>query len=437
MPASSQLSLAEYGARSIGELAATARSYDFNPAVGLIFWIRTAGGVLRQAKIYDKEGALDEAYIFYMRYAQLVLDTLPGHPATRHKGSKDAASAEKMMKSPTIKDVLNRLAQLKPKIEAAHLEFMQREQAITERQAALEQQRRLEVWAASEASQNAEALPEPMTVDLRGLGVADHPELGLQRSSSSGITVPPPPVWSATSPGPPSYDSVVMSKYPTIPQQPQTMDYSQSSHASPPVAEKVTVEHKARRTTEGGAPLRTIFIPTELRSSFLKLALSNTRRKLETCGILCGVLNRNAFFVTHLVLPEQESTSDTCSTTDEESLFEFLDSHELFTLGWIHTHPTQTCFLSSVDVHTQNSYQLMLPEAVAIVCSPSHEPSWGVFRLTDPPGIQAITNCRATATFHPHAESNLYTDAAMPAGHASFRSGLPFAIEDLRGRRRK
>ncbi len=33
------------------------------------------------------------------------------------------------------------------------------------------------------------------------------------------------------------------------------------------------------------------------------------------------------------------------------------DRRALYPLGWIHTHPTQTCFLSSVDVHTQCGYQ--------------------------------------------------------------------------------
>ena len=39
---------------------------------------------------------------------------------------------------------------------------------------------------------------------------------------------------------------------------------------------------------------------------------------------------------------------------------------------WFQTHPTQTAFLSSVDLHTHCSYQLMLPEAIAIVCAPKH-----------------------------------------------------------------
>jgi STAM-binding protein len=39
----------------------------------------------------------------------------------------------------------------------------------------------------------------------------------------------------------------------------------------------------------------------------------------------------------------------------EEEIFEAQMSRDLYPLGWIHTHPSQTCFLSSVDVHTQVS----------------------------------------------------------------------------------
>jgi STAM-binding protein len=52
------------------------------------------------------------------------------------------------------------------------------------------------------------------------------------------------------------------------------------------------------------------------------------------------------------------------------------------TLGWIHTHPTQTCFLSSIDLHTHFSYQVMLPEAIAIVMAPTSVPDSGIFSLS-------------------------------------------------------
>ena len=62
----------------------------------------------------------------------------------------------------------------------------------------------------------------------------------------------------------------------------------------------------------------------------------------------------------------------------------------LLTFGWIHTHPTQTCFLSSIDMHTQFSYQIMMPEAIAIVMAPSKEPNSGVFTLT-PKGMDILS----------------------------------------------
>jgi len=40
------------------------------------------------------------------------------------------------------------------------------------------------------------------------------------------------------------------------------------------------------------------------------------------------------------------------------------------------THPTQTAFMSSVDLHTHFPYQAMLPEAIAIVVAPSKWPEY-------------------------------------------------------------
>ena len=42
----------------------------------------------------------------------------------------------------------------------------------------------------------------------------------------------------------------------------------------------------------------------------------------------------------------------------EEEIFEVQDSRALYPLGWIHTHPSQTCFLSSVDIHTHCGFQV-------------------------------------------------------------------------------
>ncbi|KAF6106474.1 STAM binding protein [Phyllostomus discolor] len=65
------------------------------------------------------------------------------------------------------------------------------------------------------------------------------------------------------------------------------------------------------------------------------------------------------------------------------------------------THPTQTAFLSSVDLHTHCSYQMMLPESIAIVCSPKFQET-GFFKLTDH-GLEEISSCRQKG-FHPHSK---------------------------------
>lgn len=147
--------------------------------------------------------------------------------------------------------------------------------------------------------------------------------------------------------------------------------------------------------------LRRVVVPNDLTLRFLRLAESNTGRGLETCGVLCGRLTRDELSVSHVVVPKQSSGPDFCDMENVEELFSFQDKHNLLTLGWIHTHPTQTAFLSSVDLHTHCSFQLMLPEAIAIVCAPRHN-DCGMFRLTAP-GISQVSQCPLKG-FHPHSK---------------------------------
>ena len=124
---------------------------------------------------------------------------------------------------------------------------------------------------------------------------------------------------------------------------------------------------------ENGNPLRCLFLPADLRTTFLSIASKNTRNNLETCGMLCGTIMSNALFISRLVIPEQEGTSDMCEMTNENALFEYCTQEDLIVLGWIHTHPSQSCFMSSRDLHTHCGFQVMMPEAVAIVCAPSRD----------------------------------------------------------------
>ncbi|KAJ1836220.1 hypothetical protein LPJ63_000478 [Coemansia sp. RSA 2711] len=186
--------------------------------------------------------------------------------------------------------------------------------------------------------------------------------------------------------------------------------------------------------TEGGVRMRPIQVPEGIFEEFIDIASKNTRSNLETCGILCGkqIPGQEALVMTTLIIPKQRATSDTCVTEHEEELFVEQMDRDLITLGWIHTHPSQTCFMSSLDLHTQCSYQLMLPEAIAIVCSPQHDPRFGIFRLTDPMGIDTIQSCKEKSAFHPHDDSKVIYTNASDGSHVVL-ANYDFDIVDIRG----
>ncbi|XP_057958215.1 AMSH-like ubiquitin thioesterase 3 [Malania oleifera] len=179
-------------------------------------------------------------------------------------------------------------------------------------------------------------------------------------------------------------------------------------------------------------PYQHLHIPVKMMDDFLRLARENTTRNLETCGVLAGSLKNRVFHITTLIVPKQESTSDSCQTLNEEEIFEVQDKFSLFPLGWIHTHPSQTCFMSSVDLHTHYSYQIMLPEAIAIVMAPTDTTSpHGIFHLSDPGGVSIIRNCQQRG-FHPHEEPLDGTPIYEHCSHVYMNPKLKFEVVDLR-----
>ncbi|KAG1896946.1 uncharacterized protein F5891DRAFT_1165455 [Suillus fuscotomentosus] len=160
--------------------------------------------------------------------------------------------------------------------------------------------------------------------------------------------------------------------------------------------------------------LKTVSLPRECLPRFLSIPSLNMARNRETFRLLLGQDKGNKFTVTTLLIQRQHSTSDTC-TMDEEEL--------------IHTHPSQSCFMSSVDLHTHSGFQRMLPESFAVVCAPKFTPNFGIFRLTDPPGLQTNLDCNVKEAFHLHPEVPIYTDADK--GHVQMKD-IPLEILDLR-----
>lgn len=190
----------------------------------------------------------------------------------------------------------------------------------------------------------------------------------------------------------------------------------------------VLSEVKARKS------MRDVHVSKGLMDQFLQFAAQNTRKSIETCGILAGSLSPDdsRFTVTALIVPKQEGTTDTVQALSEEEIFEVQDSRALYPLGWIHTHPSQSCFLSSVDVHTHCGYQTMLDEAIAIVMAPTDARTpVGIFRLTTPGGLQLIQKCPLRG-FHPHGQTETGQDLYELCGHVYLNPRVDFEVIDLR-----
>lgn len=171
---------------------------------------------------------------------------------------------------------------------------------------------------------------------------------------------------------------------------------------------------------------------------FAKLAAPNTYagdRGVETCGVLAGVERGGGLSVTHIILPPQTGQPDDCEVTDDEALLGYCLKHQLTAVGWIHTHPSQDCFLSALDLHTHAGYQSCLPEAIAIVVAPRDARcTMAVFRLTDGDGLgqgglQLIQACERRG-FHPHEASFPIYESS---GHVVFSDTASLTVADLRG----
>lgn len=179
---------------------------------------------------------------------------------------------------------------------------------------------------------------------------------------SAPISHPPPPVSS-------SYEQRQFAM-------PSSSTYANTRPYVPPPSAPPFVPPEAPRAGRDPVPneLKHVSLPRECLPRFLSIAALNTSMNRETCGLLLGKDRGRKFVVTTLLIPKQRATSDTCTMEEEELVLQFTEERSLITLGWIHTHPTQSCFMSSVDLHTHGGFQRMLPESFAVVCSPQHTP---------------------------------------------------------------
>ncbi|KAF3763359.1 hypothetical protein M406DRAFT_49060 [Cryphonectria parasitica EP155] len=450
---------------SIEEITSEANNFKYSNNVPFKHWLRAADSLHRQGKAYVRDGNLAQAYLLLYRFSTLVIKYIPTHPEAKDPEGKNTLKALRARTKP----VLETLSELNPQLKAAYDEWVKIHETQQDASTHLDGEKSSFAKRASkdpalswnprvrakllDADDNQELAVDLANREIRRrdaarkatrqAGISEEEE---QQRRTAGLW----DNWDAPATRKRSVDDgdirlnmdAVRRRLDQADQarQPPSPDGIRSQSSTSNFYDRAPSERYTFRPAaylENGTPLRSIFLPTGLRDEFLRLAGPNTRKGLEMCGILCGTAVNNALFISCLVIPQQTCTSDTCETDNEEAVMEFCMQEDLMVFGWIHTHPTQSCFMSSRDMHTQSGYQVMMPESIAIVCAPRSEPSFGIFRLTNPPGLDHILRCTQSATFHPHSLDNLYTDAVHPTGHVYHSSQMDFTVEDLRTKSRK
>lgn len=362
-------------------LSEHASKVEIDPNIPPGRYYRTGVEMVRLANMNMQDSNYENAFILYMKFITLFVDKIRNHPQYGNIPAKD-----KMMNTHALRTVIPKAEELKKQLLEQYqveldkyLEDLKEREKIEKIEKERLRQEQLQRQKEEEEKKNKKAALA-----------------AIQAKAAVSVNM-------------------------VVPEEVKELPSVTSKNGSPIRNDKgfkdmkrPTIDRSTKPflLTSDGLSLRDVILPAKLMHDFLKLAFTNTMSNKETCGILAGRLERNKLLVTHLLIPEQTGTPDSCTTHNEEDIFDYQDQHNLITLGWIHTHPTQTAFLSSVDLHTHCAYQLMMAEAIAIVCAPKYDET-GFFMLTPDYGLDFIANCRQSG-FHPHpTEPPLY----MKAGH--------------------
>ncbi|XP_033745608.1 STAM-binding protein-like [Pecten maximus] len=412
-------------------------------------YLRSGLEMIRMAKVYDEEGNIESAFVLYTKFISLFVEKLPKHPEFKSAPSTDIAAVRQKVKLafPVAEQIKGKLTKKYAEIERKRQaeerkiqEELERQQDKIRQEEELRRRQQEEEenclrlaseakWMQEQEHRLLELKEQEMMKNIdsqsqiHGPAVANNADKTGLNNQNTKPSAPHGALGLAFIPnnlddGRPKIEknllndpSRISSSVPNIPDRElkKNLVISDSdSRLGPPGVDR-TSKPAFDHFTSIGVPghnkggLRDVFIPSDLVRKFLGMAEHNTMKNIETCGILAGKLSKNAFYISDVLIPKQAGTSDSCVAEDEEDILMYQDPRDLITLGWIHTHPSQTAFLSSVDMHNQYGYQAMLPEAIAIVCAPKFNET-GIFTLTQDTGMPDIGNCRERG-FHDHRKT--------------------------------
>lgn len=372
-------------ATSFDELSKYIELRPIEPQIRFRIYCNSCETLGREGRFALAEGDLEKAYIYFMKFAVLWIEKLPNHPEFR----ESEHNVRKQELHRKCRDVLDELEKIKTDLKELYPKYrvwLARQEKIRthlkKKRRQIEEERKCREFE-EERNEEKERKCREIEEERKCRDSVFQENLNDERSIESSYA---------------SLDSL--------------MSWSNGPDLM------------------GVDLLCQVMIDQELIDRFMENIQNDLDHQTESCGLLSGRLNNDLgqYEVTHLLIPKQKGTENTCHSLNEEDTGVYQIEHELQPLGWIHTHPTQDCFLSSVDLHMQLGFQQVLPEAIAIVCAPRSQPNLGIFHLT-PQGMVHLQNCQEGCSFHPHLESGLYEASR----HVIVRTGLPkFEIIDFR-----
>lgn len=452
-------------AKKVRELCNYASQVQVEEAVPARRYLRSGLEMLRMAKVYQDEGEYENAFILYMKFITLFVEKLPKHPGYGQAPQAEVGNIRQKVKAvfPVAEEIKGKLINKYQEAEKVRAEKERQEaEALAkeqERQRLEEEERRKEeeererklreeseeLWLRQQ-EQRFRELQELEKEKQRGKYGANNllvdvpsqensrPGSGLNNERgqvpSGNLSYIPNDLRHDQRPKLEKNLSIE-NNVPLVPDRELKKSLIISDNNKGPEVNRYTKpDHFLSTGTVTGTNkygLKDVLVPQDIIVKFLSVAEHNTSKNIETCGILSGKMERGVFFITHVLIPKQTGTPDSCNAEGEEDLFAYQDSHDLLSLGWIHTHPTQTAFLSSVDLHTHYPYQQLMPEAVAIVCSPKFNET-GIFMLTPDLGLPEIARCQKRG----HHEHTKHPPVFESCAHAKFVDDRQIVLADLR-----
>lgn len=243
------------------------------------------------AVVYMNEGNHENAYILFLRFLTLFVEKIPKHPKIKEvPPATRKENKQKMVEIMSITEKLKR--KLLDRYEKEYEQFLIDQEA--QRKNAIEEARRRE----------------------------------LEEKKAKTVNPPPSAPFQQLPSAPNLEDIVYPGDFPSI-------DPAKSSPGllpgTKPQFDRTVKPLPSNSFMEGG--LRRMHVPDDTMRKFLELARSNTLRNVETCGILAGKLQQHQLYVTHVIIPKQSGTSDSCNTMNEEEIFDIQDNLQLVTLG--------------------------------------------------------------------------------------------------------